>query len=33
MVGWDGLCAAAGIQPVCTLVVSQDGAAGVRFVK
>jgi hypothetical protein len=31
--GWDGACAAAGIQPVCTLALSEDRAAGVRFAK
>jgi hypothetical protein len=31
--GWDGACAAAGIQSMCTLTIAQDGTAGVRFVK
>jgi hypothetical protein len=31
--GWDGACAAAGIQPACTVGLAGDTAAGARFVK
>jgi hypothetical protein len=31
--GWDGACAAAGIQLACTVGLAGDTAAGARFVK
>jgi hypothetical protein len=31
--GWDGACAAAGVQPACTVGLAGDTIAGARFVK